>query len=205
MFDVQILWDLEDDPDGNVQHIAGNGVTVEDIRDAAQKEEANMKVSNVYGDSHRTPAQKAKEKEVRRMFQDWKPGPEELLDSGKWKGPIIVEGAQEFWKAIRHVRAYREARGLTLKDVSERCGIDVATLSKLENGKQENPTLFTMLLYVGAVGKRLCFSVRERPRPAIEALEIREAGTTSNGTPRARRMKAKARHEAKLAEKRDHD
>jgi len=25
MIDVQILWDLEDDPDGNVQHIAANG------------------------------------------------------------------------------------------------------------------------------------------------------------------------------------
>jgi hypothetical protein len=30
MNDVQILWDLEDDPDGNVQHIAANGVTVEE-------------------------------------------------------------------------------------------------------------------------------------------------------------------------------
>jgi len=30
MFDVQILWDLEDDPDGNVQHIAVNGVTVDE-------------------------------------------------------------------------------------------------------------------------------------------------------------------------------
>ena len=30
MGDVQILWDLEDDPAGNVQHIAANGVTVEE-------------------------------------------------------------------------------------------------------------------------------------------------------------------------------
>ena len=30
MGDVQILWDLEDDPDGNVQHMATNGVTVEE-------------------------------------------------------------------------------------------------------------------------------------------------------------------------------
>ena len=27
---VQILWDLEDDPDGNVQHMAANDVTVEE-------------------------------------------------------------------------------------------------------------------------------------------------------------------------------
>jgi hypothetical protein len=30
MNDVQIFWDLEDDPDGNVQHIAINGVSVEE-------------------------------------------------------------------------------------------------------------------------------------------------------------------------------
>jgi hypothetical protein len=125
------------------------------VRDAAQKEEARMMVTNVYRAGHRTPAQKAKEKEVRRMFQDWKPGPEELLASGRWEGPILVEGQGEFWNAVRQVRAFREAQGLTLKEVSARCGMDVATLSKLQNGKQANPTLFTMLLYVGAVGLRL--------------------------------------------------
>jgi DNA-binding XRE family transcriptional regulator len=144
-----------------------------------------MKITNVYGSKHRTSAQKAQEKEVRRMFEDWKPGPEELLASGQWKGPIIVEGAEEFWKAIRQLRALREAQGLTLKDVSERCGIDVATLSKLENGKQANPTLFTMLLYVGAVGKRLTFSIRTRPKLAVQVSEIREANAT-NGRPQAK-------------------
>src|SRR5207244_3473616 len=109
---------------------------------------------------------------------------EELLASGKWQGPISVEGQQEFWKAIRQVRACREAQGLTLKDVSQRCGIDVATLSKLENGKQANLTLFTMLLYVGAVGKRLHFSVRERPQVALKVTEIRDSSTAPDGTPR---------------------
>jgi transcriptional regulator with XRE-family HTH domain len=151
-----------------------------------------MKITNVYGGKHRTSAQKAQEKEVRRMFKDWKPGPEELLASGKWKGPVIVEGAEEFWIAIRQLRAFREAQGLTLKDVSERCGIDVATLSKLENGKQANPTLFTMLLYVGAVGKRLTFSIRERPKLPVQVSEIREAAT-ANGRPQLKgRRKAKA-------------
>ncbi len=160
-----------------------------------------MKVTNVYKESHRTPAQKAKEKEVRQMFQDWKPGPEELLASGKWKGPVIVEGEQEFWKAIRAVRAFREAQGLTLKDVSERCGIDVATLSKLENGKQTNPTLFTMLLYVGAVGKRLHFSVRQRPQTILQISESRGANSASDGTPPPTGMRVKARRKAKLTEK----
>ena len=29
----QILWDLDDDPSGNVQHIAEHGVTVEEVED----------------------------------------------------------------------------------------------------------------------------------------------------------------------------
>jgi hypothetical protein len=151
-----------------------------------------MKVTNVYSASHRTAAQKAREKEVRDMFRDWKPGPEELLASGKWKGPVVVAGEQEFWKAIRKVRAFRRARGMTLKDVSVRCGIDVATLSKLENGKQVNPTLFTMLLYVGAVGKRLYFSVRPRPQAAVQISEVRRTDTTANGRT-ARRKRTSVR------------
>jgi len=29
----RIVWDLDDDPDGNVQHIAEHGVTVEEVED----------------------------------------------------------------------------------------------------------------------------------------------------------------------------
>ena len=52
-----------------------------------------------------------KEKEVRELFQNWKPGPEELLASGQWEGPVVVEGQEEFWKAIRQVRAFRVVVG----------------------------------------------------------------------------------------------
>lgn len=31
-----ILWDLDDDPDGNVQHCAEHGVTKEDVEEAIQ-------------------------------------------------------------------------------------------------------------------------------------------------------------------------
>jgi transcriptional regulator with XRE-family HTH domain len=158
-----------------------------------------MKVTNVYRKSKLTPQQKAEEKEAREMFQNWKPGPEELLASGRWQGHIIVEGQQEFWKTIRRVRALREVQGLTLKDVSERCGIDVGTLSKLENGKQANPTLFTILLYVGAVGKRLHFSIRQRPLVAFKVEEIREESAETNGKPVPRRRRPKARKQEKSA------
>lgn len=149
-----------------------------------------MKVVNVYRPSQRSPEDKAKDREVREMFRDWKPGPEELLASGRWTGPVIVDGQQEFWKAIGRARAFREAQGITLKEVSERCGIDVATLSKLENGKQANPTLFTMLLYFGALGKRLHFAVRDRSKLATTVTEIRENSGAANGR-QVGRVKAK--------------
>ena len=31
-FDL-IIWDLDDDPDGNVQHIAAHGLTIEDVEE----------------------------------------------------------------------------------------------------------------------------------------------------------------------------
>jgi hypothetical protein len=32
--DAQFIWDLEDDPDGNVQHIAEHGLTIEEVESA---------------------------------------------------------------------------------------------------------------------------------------------------------------------------
>ncbi len=34
MTDVRIIWDIAEDPDGNVQHIAAHGITVEEVEEA---------------------------------------------------------------------------------------------------------------------------------------------------------------------------
>jgi uncharacterized DUF497 family protein len=39
--DVEIIWDLDDDPDGNVQHIAEHGITVEDVQDVLSDPDAS--------------------------------------------------------------------------------------------------------------------------------------------------------------------
>ncbi len=33
MIDVIVAWDMEDDPKGNVQHIAQNGLTMEEVEE----------------------------------------------------------------------------------------------------------------------------------------------------------------------------
>ena len=41
----QIIWDLDDDPDGNVQHIAEHGVTAEEVEDVLFNSLGNTVVS----------------------------------------------------------------------------------------------------------------------------------------------------------------
>lgn len=38
MIDAVIAWDMEDDPKGNVQHIAENGITMEEVEEVVLNE-----------------------------------------------------------------------------------------------------------------------------------------------------------------------
>lgn len=55
----------------------------------------------------------------------------------------------------------REAKGLSLADVTELSGMDRSALSKLETGQRANPTVETLVRYAEAVGKRLVVSLAE--------------------------------------------
>jgi transcriptional regulator with XRE-family HTH domain len=56
---------------------------------------------------------------------------------------------------VEEIKRAREAAGLTLAEVSRRCGIDQPALSRLENGHNKNPTLDTLWRYTAAVERRL--------------------------------------------------
>ncbi len=108
-----------------------------------------------------SPQQRAQHQAIRDAFRDWHPGPEELIASGAAAqlGLNVVHfPAQDL---LRHLKASREAAGLTLADVSARCGIDQPALSRLENGHTQNPTLDTLWRYAAAVGKRLMLSAED--------------------------------------------
>jgi hypothetical protein len=109
----------------------------------------------------RTPEQRAQHQAIREAFRDWHPGPEELISSGaaaRLGLDVVNSPAQEL---LRHLKASREAAGLTLADVSARCGIDQPALSRLENGHTPNPTLDTLWRYAAAVGKRLVLTTED--------------------------------------------
>jgi DNA-binding XRE family transcriptional regulator len=62
---------------------------------------------------------------------------------------------------FRQLKAAREAKGLSLADLTELTGMDRSALSKLETGQRANPTVETLVRYAEAVGKRLVVSLTD--------------------------------------------
>ena len=64
-------------------------------------------------------------------------------------------------KLFTQLKAAREAKGLSLADLTELTGMDRSALSKLETGQRSNPTVETLVRYAEAVGKRLVVSLAD--------------------------------------------
>jgi predicted transcriptional regulator len=62
---------------------------------------------------------------------------------------------------LKQLKAGREAKGLSLADLSALTGMDRSALSKLETGQRANPTVETLVRYAEAVGKRLVLSLAD--------------------------------------------
>jgi DNA-binding XRE family transcriptional regulator len=82
-------------------------------------------------------------------------------------GADAVRGRIRLGRELAGLRAMRERRGLTLDQVAERSGIDQPALSRLETGKQPNPTLATIARYAEAIGMEVELTFRDKgTRPA---------------------------------------
>ncbi|HEX5443610.1 MAG TPA: helix-turn-helix transcriptional regulator [Pirellulales bacterium] len=102
-----------------------------------------------------TAEDRARHAEIREMFRNWHPSPEELIASGEGANFDLRGEYRELRPFVDEIKRAREAAGLTLAEVSRRCGIDQPALSRLENGHNKNPTLDTLWRYAAAVGRRL--------------------------------------------------
>jgi transcriptional regulator with XRE-family HTH domain len=69
---------------------------------------------------------------------------------------------------------------MSLEKLATRSRLDKAALSRLESGKQGNPTVATLMRYAEALGMRVTFSLERRPDEA-------EAGSMEGRTARTRR------------------
>ena len=101
-----------------------------------------------------TAADRARHKAIRQEFEHC-PTQEELEASGTFEGPLKSGAFFEVRILIHELKKVRQAAGLTLAAVSKHTGMDQATLSRLENGRQPNPTVDTLWRYARAVGRQL--------------------------------------------------
>jgi DNA-binding XRE family transcriptional regulator len=102
--------------------------------------------------SEATIAEARKRAEQSRQKLQQKPAISALLTPQE-----LADGAPFFFVLrayIKQLKEAREAAGLTLADVSDRTGLAVESLSRLETGAQTNPTWKTLGLYATAVGRR---------------------------------------------------
>jgi len=81
--------------------------------------------------------------------------------------PSALGDHLDFAAFLASARKAREDRGLTVSGVADRMGVDHAAVSRLESGKQANPTVNTVMRYVEAIGLRVGWSLAERDDRAI--------------------------------------
>jgi ribosome-binding protein aMBF1 (putative translation factor) len=124
-----------------------------------------MKAKHVFRKNTQTPAERAREKAIRERFQREKPSLDDLLAQGDCRPADVMTMGEYFavTEALTQLRKARQQAGLSLADVSQLSGIDKGVLSKLETGKQPNPTVSTLIRYASALGRQLVFSLRKGP------------------------------------------
>lgn len=90
---------------------------------------------------------------------------------------VAMEDVVAFRRFLMDLRGRREALGMSLDDVARESGIDKAALSRLESGKQANPTVQTLMRYARAVKGPIEWpSPKGPPAPSGGALPGRGRG-----------------------------
>ena len=101
-----------------------------------------------------TPKEAAKSKAIREHVAEELPE----LFARHHERMATLDQLQEL---LLQLKAAREAKGLSLSDLTKITGMDPSALSKLETGQRANPTVETLVRYAEAVGKRLVVSVTD--------------------------------------------
>ncbi len=114
----------------------------------------------------RTAEEIAEEERVRETFRD-RPSISTLIERGEIAPErIMTRSAEEsLIRGLVELKRARQDRGLSLSEISRRSGIDLASLSRLEAGKNPNPTFETLSRYADALGLRLELSLVETGVP----------------------------------------
>ena len=115
-----------------------------------------MKAQRIFRANRKTPEERACEKTLREKIQKDKPSLDDLIRTGECDPDAVMTMGMYFdiQRALQALKRERQQSGLSISDVADRSGLDRAVISRLENGKQDNPTVATLMRYAAAVGKR---------------------------------------------------
>ncbi len=122
-----------------------------------------MKARRIFRANQKTAAERVREKALRDQLQKEKPSLKDLIDAGECDPDAVMTMGMYFdvQGAIQGLKRERKRSGLSISDVAERSGLDRAVVSRLENGKQDNPTVATLMRYAAAIGKRFVWSYED--------------------------------------------
>jgi DNA-binding XRE family transcriptional regulator len=127
-----------------------------------------MKAQRIFRANRKTAEERARERVLRGKLQKQRPSLEDLIRTGACDPDAVMTMRMYFdvQTALQALKRERERCGLTIGDVAKRSGLDRAVVSRLENGKQDNPTVATLMRYAAAVGKRFLWSYEDLPTKA---------------------------------------
>src|SRR4051794_32029691 len=100
-----------------------------------------MCAKRIYIKNERTPEQLAEVRALREHYQKTKPSLAEALKESGQERPMPLGEYMFLNQIFSQLRQERERQNLTLSDLEQRTGINLATLSRLETGKSDNPTI----------------------------------------------------------------
>lgn len=122
-----------------------------------------MNARRVFRANQKSSADRARERALRERLQKDRPSLQDLIESGECDPDAVMTMGMYFdiQRALQALKGERRRCGLSIAAVAERSGLDRAVISRLENGKQDNPTVATLMRYAAAVGKRFLWSYEE--------------------------------------------
>ncbi len=146
-----------------------------------------MKARRIFRASRKTAAERIRERTLREKLQKERPSLEDLVRASACDPDAVMTMGMYFdvQRALQALKRERERRGLSIRDVTERSGLDRAVVSRLENGKQDNPTVATLMRYAAAVGKRFLWSYEDVGTGAVPSKRLERDGRRRRAVPKA--------------------
>src|SRR6266851_1289832 len=124
-----------------------------------------MKAQRIFRANRKTAEERLREQKLRERLQRERPSLEDLVRANDCDPDAIMTMGMYFdlQRALLALKQNRKRSGLSIGDVAERSGLDRAVVSRIENGKQDNPTVATLMRYAAAIGKRFLWTYESVP------------------------------------------